>query len=53
MLEPVPLGHKIALADVPAGGDVVEYGVVIGVATADIAKGQLVHIHNLKGRRWA
>jgi (2R)-sulfolactate sulfo-lyase subunit alpha len=53
VLEPVPLGHKIALDEVPAGGDVVEYGVVIGVATADIAKGQLVHVHNLKGRRWA
>lgn len=53
LLEPVPLGHKVALDDVPAGGDVVEYGVVIGVATADIAKGRLVHTHNLKGRRWA
>jgi (2R)-sulfolactate sulfo-lyase subunit alpha len=53
VLEPVPLGHKIALDDVPTGGHVVEYGVVIGVATADIAKGQMVHIHNMKGRRWA
>ncbi len=53
LLEPIPLGHKIALGDITMGGDVVEYGVVIGTATAPITRGQLVHTHNLKGRRWA
>jgi (2R)-sulfolactate sulfo-lyase subunit alpha len=51
--EPVPLGHKVALRDVAKGAEVIEYGVPIGVATADIGAGQLVHIHNLKGQRWA
>ncbi len=48
----VPLGHKIALTDIPAGGDVIEYGVRIGVATTDIAAGDHVHVHNLRSARW-
>lgn len=52
-LEPIPLGYKFALRDVAQGSDVVEYGVVIGAATANISTGQLVHTHNLAGKRWA
>ncbi|MPZ87657.1 MAG: hypothetical protein GEU81_06185 [Nitriliruptorales bacterium] len=48
----VPLGHKIALADIPAGQRVVKYGTAIGVATRDIHAGQHVHTHNLRGERW-
>ena len=29
-----------------------KYGVVIGRATQDIAAGDHVHVHNLKGERW-
>lgn len=50
--QPVPLGHKVALRDIPSGEQVVKYGVVIGRATQDIAKGDHVHVHNLKGERW-
>lgn len=53
VLEPVPLGHKVALHDISAGEPVVKYGVVIGLATRDIQTGQHVHVHNLKGQRWA
>ena len=53
LLDPVPLGHKLALRDIPAGELVIEYGIAIGEATADIRTGQHVHVHNLKGRRWA
>lgn len=49
----VPLGHKIAVRAMAKGDKVIEYGVEIGVATADIAPGQHVHVHNLKGQRWA
>ncbi|TDE10101.1 UxaA family hydrolase [Jiangella asiatica] len=48
----VPLGHKIALTDIVAGADVVEYGVRIGVASTDIATGDYVHTHNLRSARW-
>jgi (2R)-sulfolactate sulfo-lyase subunit alpha len=49
----VPLGHKIALADLPANGKVMKYGVVIGGALAPIAVGEHVHVHNLRSLRWA
>lgn len=48
----VPLGHKIALRDVPAGEPVIEYGVPIGEATAEIRAGDHVHVHNLRSIRW-
>lgn len=50
--EDVPLGHKLALHDISSGAEIVEYGVTIGRATADIKAGQYVHTHNLKGQRW-
>jgi (2R)-sulfolactate sulfo-lyase subunit alpha len=48
----VPLGHKIALVEIGNGNSIIEYGVVIGLATKDISVGQQVHVHNLKGQRW-
>ncbi len=49
----VPLGHKIAVKQLAKGDKVIEYGAEIGVATKDNAPGQHVHVHNLKGQRWA
>jgi galactarate dehydratase len=40
--ERVPQAHKVALTDVPAGGDVVRYGVVIGRALKDLPAGSWV-----------
>ncbi len=48
----VPIGHKIALADIKKGDTVWKYGHDIGVAVADIKKGEHVHVHNLKTKRW-
>ncbi|BAS26274.1 UxaA family hydrolase [Limnochorda pilosa] len=53
VVEPVPLGHKVALQDIEAGRLVTEYGVPIGKATQAIRAGQHVHTHNLKSARWA
>ena len=53
VVENVPLGHKVALRDIASGERVVKYGVPIGEATQDIRVGQHVHVHNLKGERWA
>jgi (2R)-sulfolactate sulfo-lyase subunit alpha len=50
--EPIPLGHKFALATIAEGRDVLEYGVGIGVATRPISLGEHVHIHNLRSARW-
>jgi (2R)-sulfolactate sulfo-lyase subunit alpha len=48
----VPIGHKIALADIKSGDTVWKYGHDIGKAVANIAKGEHVHVHNLKTKRW-
>jgi (2R)-sulfolactate sulfo-lyase subunit alpha len=52
MAEDVPLGHKISLVPISKAEEVIEYGVAIGAATAEIEVGKHVHVHNLKGQRW-
>jgi len=44
--EDIRAGHKIALVDIPAKGNIIRYGEVIVVATMPIARGEWVHIHN-------
>ena len=34
------------------GSDVMEYGQIIGEATENISKGQYVHVHNIRTRKW-
>ena len=47
-----PIGHKIALKDLKIGDTVIKYGEDIGKVVAPIAKGEHVHTHNLKTKRW-
>ena len=49
----IPLGHKIAVNDIAAGGDIIKYGVKIGLARAAIAAGDYVHVHNIRSARWS
>jgi len=49
---PVPLGHKLALRDIPEDGDVIEYGLRIGIASKPISAGDYVHVHNVRSARW-
>ncbi len=51
-LEAIPLGHKVALADLGADADVIEYEVRVGLTRQPIKKGRLVHTHNLRSARW-
>jgi (2R)-sulfolactate sulfo-lyase subunit alpha len=48
----VPIGHKVALKDLAVGDTVIKYGEDIGKVVAPIGKGEHVHIHNLKTKRW-
>ena len=41
-------GHKYALRDIAEGENVIKYGMPIGHATRPIAKGEHVHVHNVK-----
>lgn len=44
------MGHKVAIAPIPCGSEVLKYGAPIGVASCDIAVGDHVHLHNLQSR---
>ena len=44
----VPIGHKLARRAIAAGAKIMKYGAPIGSATAPIAPGDLVHVHNVK-----
>lgn len=48
----VPIGHKIALADLKPGDTAIKYGEDVGKIVAPVAKGGHVHTHNLKTKRW-
>lgn len=48
----IPIGHKLALADLAAGDTVIKYGHDIGRAVAPIKRGQHLHVHNVKTKRW-
>jgi altronate hydrolase len=43
----VGLGHKLALKPIRKGEPVYKYGQIIGFASADIAPGEHVHVHNV------
>lgn len=48
LLNDIERGHKIAIADIPEGGDVLKYGYPIGKATASIKVGEHVHVQNVR-----
>ena len=48
----VPLGHKIALQDLKEGDTILKYGHDIGKVVKSIKKGEHVHVHNVKTKKW-
>ncbi|MGI9508942.1 MAG: UxaA family hydrolase, partial [Geminicoccaceae bacterium] len=50
-IEPIPIFHKIAVKALPEGLDILKHGSSIGVLLADVDRGALVHVHNLRSRR--
>ncbi len=48
----VPLGHKIALRDLAEGDTILKYGHDIGKVVRPIKKGDHVHVHNVKTKKW-
>lgn len=47
-LEEIPAGHKMAICDIPEGGEVIKYGYRIGNAKEAIKAGNWIHTHNVK-----
>ena len=48
LAQAIPYGHKFALQDIRKGEYVIKYGAQIGRATADIGRGDHVHVHNVE-----
>ena len=46
--EPIPQAHKIALHNIPAGGKIIRYGVVLGYAKNNIPAGSWINEHMLE-----
>jgi altronate dehydratase len=51
LLDDIPPGHKLAIRAISQGEPVLKYGQPIGTATAEIASGMHVHVHNVKSSR--
>lgn len=43
----IGIGHKLARRAIARGEKVLKYGAIIGSATAPIARGEHIHLHNL------
>lgn len=52
VLSDIPIGHKFALKDMDEGDTVIKYNTDIGRLVAPVKKGEHVHVHNLKTKRW-
>lgn len=52
ILNDIPIGHKIALKDLASGDTVIKYNTDIGKVVAPIKKGEHLHVHNVKTKRW-
>jgi arabinonate dehydratase len=50
VVDEIPAGHKVACATIAAGGPVLKYGQLIGLASQPINPGEHVHSHNLEFR---
>ncbi len=51
-LNEIPLGHKIAMIDFKIGDTIIKYGHDIGKVVQNIKKGEHVHVHNVKTKKW-
>ncbi|MDB5109815.1 MAG: Altronate dehydratase [Mucilaginibacter sp.] len=48
VIEFIPAKHKFAINDIPSGGQIIMYGVLVGRAQSDIAAGGLLTITNVE-----
>ena len=48
----IPIGHKVALADMATGDTVLKYGIDMGKVVAPIKTGEHAHVQNIKTKRW-
>ena len=52
IISDIPIGHKLALQDFAKGDTIIKYNTDIGKVVAPIKKGEHLHVHNVKTKRW-
>ena len=48
LMAPVPAKHKFVTTDLPAGSDVIMYGVLVGKTSQPVRRGELLTLNNLR-----
>ena len=51
-MDEIPLGHKIAMVDLKEGDTKIKYRHDIRKVVKSIKKGEHVHVHNVKTKKW-
>ena len=51
-VDEIQLGHKISMVDLNEGDTILKYGHDIGKVVKSIKKGEHVHVHNVKTKKW-
>ena len=51
-LNEILLGHKIAMVNFNEGDTIIKYGHDIGKVVKSIKKGEHLHVHNVKTKKW-
>jgi altronate dehydratase small subunit len=51
LAQDIAFGHKVCIADIPKGANVLKYGQVIGRATRALKAGEHAHVHNVVSGR--
>ena len=51
-IDEIQLGHKIAMVNLNEGDTILKYGHDIGKVVKSIKKGEHVHVHNVKTKKW-
>lgn len=49
-IERIAQGHKVALRNIAEGEPIIRLGLSVGLATAPIQRGCLVHVHNVRSQ---
>ncbi|MGO4331765.1 UxaA family hydrolase [Cupriavidus sp. 2TAF22] len=51
LLQDVPFGHKVCVADTDEGVGILKYGQLIGRASRAVRAGEHMHVHNIESAR--
>ena len=51
-MDEIPLGHKIAMIDLKEGDTILKSGHDSGKVVKSMKKGEHVHVHNVKTKKW-